>query len=118
MPTYEYQCRDCGHGLEAHQSFHDDPLTECPTCGGDLRKKLGAPGIAFKGSGFYRNDSRVGSDSDGSSSASKSSTRSKETTSAEGASSGSDSGNGSDSGSSPTDSSSTSPTSTSGASTS
>jgi putative FmdB family regulatory protein len=58
MPTYEYRCKECGHELEAVQSFHDDPLTECPSCGGDLRKKFGSVGISFKGSGFYKNDSR------------------------------------------------------------
>ena len=58
MPTYEYRCRECGEQLEAVQAFTDDPLTECPTCGGPLRKLFGSVGIAFKGSGFYRNDSR------------------------------------------------------------
>jgi putative FmdB family regulatory protein len=58
MPTYEYRCRECGHELEAVQSFDDAPLAECPSCGGSLRKKFGAPGIAFKGSGFYKTDSR------------------------------------------------------------
>lgn len=70
MPTYEYRCKDCGHELEAQQSFQDDPLTECPSCGGELRKKFSAVGISFKGSGFYKNDSRGsgGSSSSGSSS--------------------------------------------------
>ena len=63
MPTYEYACRSCGHHLEVVQSFSDAPLTECPSCGGDLRKVLHAPGIAFKGSGFYKNDSRSSSSS-------------------------------------------------------
>ncbi len=58
MPTYEYACRGCGEHLEIVQSFKDEPLTECPNCGGELRKVFGAIGIAFKGSGFYRNDSR------------------------------------------------------------
>jgi putative FmdB family regulatory protein len=58
MPTYEYACKDCGQHLEVVQSFTDDPLTECPGCGGQLRKVFGSIGIAFKGSGFYRNDSR------------------------------------------------------------
>jgi putative FmdB family regulatory protein len=62
MPTYEYRCKDCGDELEAVQGFHDDPLTECPTCGGPLRKKFGSVGISFKGSGFYKNDSRPSSD--------------------------------------------------------
>ncbi len=58
MPTYQYQCADCGEALEIRQSFSDDALTECPTCGGRLRKVFNAVGVVFKGSGFYRNDSR------------------------------------------------------------
>ena len=58
MPTYQYVCTDCASELEAVQSFSDPSLTECPTCGGKLRKKFGAVGVVFKGSGFYRNDSR------------------------------------------------------------
>ena len=58
MPTYEYACKSCGEHIEVVQSFKDDPLTTCPNCGGELRKVFGAIGIAFKGSGFYRNDSR------------------------------------------------------------
>jgi putative FmdB family regulatory protein len=60
MPTYEYSCKSCGEHLEVVQSFKDDALTECPKCGGNLRKVFGNIGIAFKGSGFYRNDSRQG----------------------------------------------------------
>ena len=60
MPTYEYACRDCGSHLEVVQSFSDDPLTECPHCGGSLRKVFGSIGITFKGSGFYKTDSRPG----------------------------------------------------------
>jgi putative FmdB family regulatory protein len=60
MPTYEYACKLCGEHLEVVQSFKDDALTECPHCGGNLRKVFGSIGIAFKGSGFYRNDSRQG----------------------------------------------------------
>lgn len=63
MPTYEYRCRDCGHELEVQQSFHDDPLKECPSCGGDLRKRFSPVGITFKGSGFYKTDSRASSGS-------------------------------------------------------
>ena len=63
MPTYEYRCKDCGHELEAQQAFSDDPLTECPSCGGALKKKFGSVGISFKGSGFYKNDSRSSSSS-------------------------------------------------------
>jgi putative FmdB family regulatory protein len=79
MPTYEYRCKSCGEHVEVVQSFKDDPLTECPACGGPLRKVFGNIGIAFKGSGFYKNDSRTaaksashassGSGSDSSSSA-------------------------------------------------
>nr|WP_202486556.1 FmdB family zinc ribbon protein [Streptomyces sp. SID4985] len=58
VPTYQYQCKDCGEGLEAVQKFTDDALTECPSCGGPLKKVFSAVGIVFKGSGFYRNDSR------------------------------------------------------------
>jgi putative FmdB family regulatory protein len=56
MPTYEYRCRACNHELEAVQAFSDDPLTECPECGGSLRKLFGSIGVTFKGSGFYKND--------------------------------------------------------------
>lgn len=56
MPTYEYVCRDCGTGLEVVQSFHDDALTDCPTCDGALRKKFSAAGIIFKGSGWHSKD--------------------------------------------------------------
>jgi putative FmdB family regulatory protein len=63
MPTYEYACRNCGSHLEVVQSFSDDPLTECPHCGGQLRKVFGSIGITFKGSGFYKTDSRSGSSS-------------------------------------------------------
>ena len=58
MPTYQYACTECGHGFEAVQSFTDDALTACPQCGGRLRKVFNSVGIVFKGSGFYRNDSR------------------------------------------------------------
>jgi putative FmdB family regulatory protein len=61
VPTYQYACTSCGHQLEAVQSFSDDPLTVCPACEGKLRKLYSAVGIVFKGSGFYRTDSRSGS---------------------------------------------------------
>jgi len=61
VPTYEYLCRDQGHRLEVQQKFTDEPLTVCPICGGSLRKVISAPPIVFKGSGFYRNDSRASS---------------------------------------------------------
>jgi putative FmdB family regulatory protein len=58
MPTYEYVCTECGEGLEVVQSFHDDPLTICPACEGRLRKLFSPVGVVFKGSGFYKTDSR------------------------------------------------------------
>ena len=58
MPTYQYVCTDCGEPLEVVQKFSDDALTECPACTGRLRKVFSAAGIIFKGSGFYRTDSR------------------------------------------------------------
>jgi len=58
MPTYEYRCKDCGEHLEVVQAFTDDALTECPACKGQLRKVFGNIGITFKGSGFYKTDSR------------------------------------------------------------
>ncbi len=61
MPTYQYTCTDCGEPLEAVQAFSDDSLTVCPLCGGSLRKVFSAVGVVFKGSGFYRTDSRNGS---------------------------------------------------------
>ena len=68
MPTYQYACTACGQQLEVVQSFSDAALTECPACEGQLRKVFSAVGIVFKGSGFYRTDSRSGANgSDGSS---------------------------------------------------
>ena len=58
MPTYAYTCTECGHAFDIHQSFSDAALTECPACGGRLRKVFSSVGVVFKGSGFYRNDSR------------------------------------------------------------
>jgi putative FmdB family regulatory protein len=63
VPTYQYQCTACGEGLEAVQKFTDDALTECPACQGRLRKVFSAVGVVFKGSGFYRTDSRGSSTS-------------------------------------------------------
>ncbi|MER6712573.1 MULTISPECIES: FmdB family zinc ribbon protein [unclassified Streptomyces] len=102
MPTYQYQCTECGEGLEAVQKFTDDALTECPSCQGRLKKVFSAVGIVFKGSGFYRNDSRGSSSS--SSPASKSSSSSSSSSS-------------SDSGSSSSSSSSTSSSSSAGSTT-
>ncbi len=61
MPTYQYTCTDCGEPVEAVQKFTDAPLTVCAACGGRLRKVFSPVGIVFKGSGFYRTDSRNGS---------------------------------------------------------
>jgi putative FmdB family regulatory protein len=58
VPTYQYSCTECGHFFEAVQSFSESSLSECPECGGKLRKVFNAVGVVFKGSGFYRNDSR------------------------------------------------------------
>jgi putative FmdB family regulatory protein len=58
VPTYQYECTECGSALEVIQSFSDDALTECPECSGRLRKVFNAVGVVFKGSGFYRTDSR------------------------------------------------------------
>ena len=60
MPTYAYACKQCGHRFDAVQSFADPALTECPVCGGPLRKEYGSIGVTFNGSGFYRTDSRAG----------------------------------------------------------
>jgi putative FmdB family regulatory protein len=105
MPTYQYRCRECGEDLEVQQSFSDDPLTTCPRCEGSLRKVFSAVGISFKGSGFYKTDSRGGT----------SSTVPAASTDSGSSSSGSDSGpsSSSDSSSSKSDSSSASKTSTS-----
>ena len=105
MPTYQYACTECDHAFEQVQSFSDASLTECPQCEGRLRKVYNAVGVVFKGSGFYRTDSRSGSGSGSSSSSSGSSSTSS-----------SDSGSSSGSSSSPSGSSSS--TSTSGSSSS
>ncbi|WP_292828915.1 FmdB family zinc ribbon protein, partial [Microbacterium sp.] len=77
MPTYAYACKQCGHRFDAVQSFAEPTLTECPECGGELRKEYGSIGVTFNGSGFYRTDSRAAekkaSDSSSSSSGSSSS---------------------------------------------
>ena len=90
MPTYQYACTECGHAFEQFQSFSDDALTECPECSGRLRKLFNAVGVVFKGSGFYRTDSRAaaGSKSEGSSSSSSSSGSSESSSSSDSGSSG------------------------------
>ncbi len=85
MPTYEYACKQCGEHLEVVQSFHDEPLTVCHNCGGELKKVFGNIGIVFKGSGFYKTDSRgsssksVKAESDSSSSSETKSSETKDT---------------------------------------
>lgn len=61
MPTYSYRCTECGHAFDIQQAFTDATLTECPSCGGALRKIFSPVGITFNGSGFYRTDSRAAS---------------------------------------------------------
>ena len=80
MPTYQYACMDCAEDFEVQQSFTDASLTECPACEGRLRKVFNAVGIVFKGSGFYRTDSRAAANA-GTSKANGSSESSKDTTS-------------------------------------
>ncbi|WP_344222475.1 FmdB family zinc ribbon protein [Kribbella sancticallisti] len=122
MPTYQYQCTECGNSLEVRQSFTDDALTVCPECEGTLRKVFNAVGVVFKGSGFYRTDSRSSgtstvsaksesasaSSSSSDSSSSKSGSSSSGSSSSGSSSSGSSSSGGSSSGSSSSGSSSSS----------
>lgn len=77
MPTYQYACTVCEHRFEQVQAFTDPSLTVCPECSGKLRKLYGSVGVVFKGSGFYRTDSRSGSTSPAAASAEKSSSTSK-----------------------------------------
>lgn len=72
MPTYSYRCTECDNAFDIQQSFSEDALTECPSCGGKLRKLFNAVGVTFNGSGFYRTDSRSSSSSSGSSGSSSS----------------------------------------------
>ena len=84
MPTYDYECQSCHRRVEAVQKFHDPALTTCEECGGELRKVFSAVGIVFKGSGFYKNDSRGSSSSvtpPASSAPASSDTKSESTTS-------------------------------------
>ena len=76
MPTYQYACTACGEQLEAVQAFTDAPLTECPACAGRLRKVFSAVGVVFKGSGFYKTDSRASTGKKDSSSGGEASTSS------------------------------------------
>ena len=102
MPTYEYACKSCGERLEVVQKFTDDALTECPACAGPLRKVFGNVGIAFKGSGFYKTDSR------GTKTSSSTSSTSSDSSSSNGSSSSSDSSSSSSSSTSSSDSGSSS----------
>ncbi len=86
MPTYQYTCTECGEPLETVQKFSDEPLTVCPACSGRLRKVFSPVGIVFKGSGFYRTDSRK------SATAAAPATKDKEKSPAESSSAASDSG--------------------------
>src|SRR5690349_16683963 len=83
MPTYEYRCKDCGEDLEVVQSFTDDALTVCPSCGGTLRKVFGNIGVTFKGSGFYKTDSRSSSGAKSSKSSEKSESSSESSSSSD-----------------------------------
>ena len=76
MPTYQYACTECGHAFEQFQSFSEDALTTCPECEGKLRKVFSAAGIVFKGSGFYKTDSRSSTSSSPSTTATASSSSS------------------------------------------
>ena len=87
MPTYQYACTECDHFFEQFQSFSDDALTVCPQCSGKLRKVFNAVGVVFKGSGFYRTDSRSSSSSSDSASSSSSTSSSSSAASSESTSS-------------------------------
>ena len=76
MPLYDYRCKNCDHQFEIQQAFTDDALTTCPECGGALKKVFSPVGISFKGSGFYKNDSRGSSTSTSPASSSESSSSS------------------------------------------
>jgi putative FmdB family regulatory protein len=113
VPTYQYRCTACDHAFEQFQSFTDDALTVCPECGGRLRKVFNAVGVVFKGSGFYRTDSRSTSTASASGGGSTASSGSGDSASSSTSSSGSSSdgsssssSDGSSSGSTPKPSSS------------
>ena len=100
MPTYSYACTDCGNRFDAVQAFSDAALTDCPKCEGRLRKLFGNVGVVFKGSGFYRNDSREAAKSSSNGSSSNGSTTGSESTSSSSSSSSEKSSSASSSGSS------------------
>jgi putative FmdB family regulatory protein len=90
VPTYAYACKDCGHAFDIVQSFSEDSLTVCPECEGTLRKKFNSVGVVFKGSGFYRTDSRSdGSGAKGSGAATAASSNGSSSDSSTGSSNGS-----------------------------
>lgn len=101
MPTYEYACRSCGSQIEVVQSFTDDPLTTCGECGAPLRKVFSAVGISFKGSGFYKTDSRSGSSSRSSSDSGSGTKKEKDTSTTSASTSSGDGGSSSSSTSTP-----------------
>ena len=90
MPTYSYACTECDNRVDAVQAFSDDALTTCEKCSGRLRKLFGSVGVVFKGSGFYRNDSRESAKSSSNGSAKSSSSSSSEGSSSSDTSSSSD----------------------------
>jgi len=99
VPTYQYACTECGHAFEQFQSFTDDALTECPQCQGRLRKLFNAVGVVFKGSGFYRTDSRASAASAAAASSSESGGSGTSSSSTGSAGDGTKGGSGSESGS-------------------
>ena len=116
MPVYQYACTECGEQLEVRQSFTDDALTVCPACEGRLRKVLSAVGVVFKGSGFYRTDSRVGASSNVAANGSSSSSESSESSTASSSSNGSNGSSESSSSGSSSNGSSSSGSSSNGSS--
>ncbi|MCG8656206.1 FmdB family zinc ribbon protein [Yimella sp. NH-Cas1] len=92
MPTYSYGCKNCGHQFDIVQSFSDNALTDCPECGGQLRKVFNSVGVVFKGSGFYRTDSRSNSSSSSSSTTPAAKDKKGDTSSSSSSSSSSDTG--------------------------
>lgn len=87
MPTYSYACTECDNKFDVVQAFTDDSLTECPQCSGRLRKVFGKVGVVFKGSGFYRTDSRESGKTSTSASAKSSSSESSSSGSSDSSSS-------------------------------
>lgn len=118
MPTYAYRCADCGHAFDIHQAFTDDSLTACPECQGRLRKVFSSVGVTFKGSGFYRTDSRSsnGTVKSGASESSSGSAASSGSSGSSSQSSSSSSGSSSSDSSSASSSAGSSSTSSSGSS--